>query len=170
MLGGDGQQGKAQAVELGHLQVLALLAVHLVDHAERGQAHAPDMRGQMFVQGQKAVAPVHHESHGGGPGQGGLGLGQDVPLKAADAFGAFGHGGVRVQGDAAGIHNAEGGQVLAAHHAFHAVARDAGPVMGDGPVTADQAVEQGGFAHIGATHQDDVGKRVGHGVTLFRRR
>ena len=26
------------------------------------------MRGQMFVQGQKAVAPVHHESHGGGPG------------------------------------------------------------------------------------------------------
>ena len=56
------------------------------------------------------------------------------------------------------VHAALGaGMALAADHTFHAVAGHAGTVMGDGAVAADQAVEQSGLAHVGASHQNDAG-------------
>lgn len=152
-----GQQGEAQAVELGQQLVFLFQTVHLVDHTEGGQAHAADVGRQIFVQGQQAVTAVHHEGHGTGVLHGRLGLAQDVGLETADAFGAFGDHGVGVQGDAAGVHDAEVRVPLAADHPFHAVAGHAGTVMGDGAVAADQAVEQGGLAHVGASHQNDAG-------------
>ena len=107
VLGRDRQQGEAQAVELGQQLVFLFQAVHLVDHAKGGQAHAADVGRQIFVQGQQAVTAVHHEGHGTGVLHGRLGLAQDVGLEAADAFGAFGDHGMGIQGDAAGIHDAE---------------------------------------------------------------
>ena len=157
VLGRDRQQGEAQAVELGQQLVFLFQAVHLVDHAKGGQAHAADVGRQIFVQGQQAVTAVHHEGHGTGVLHGRLGLAQDVGLEAADAFGAFGDHGMGIQGDAAGIHDAEIRMALAADHTFHAVAGHAGTVMGDGAVAADQAVEQSGLAHVGASHQNDAG-------------
>ena len=71
-----------------------------------------------------------------------------------------------IKGDAARIHYAENGGVLAAHHTVHAVAGNAGAVMGDGPIAADKPVEQGGFAHIGAAHQNDAGQCICHENTL----
>ena len=111
----------------------------------------------MFVEGHESVAAVHHHADDVGFLQGRLGLMQNIGLETADARRTFGHGFMMVERDAAGIDNGEVASETGTHHAFHAVARDAGPVVRDGAVAADEAVEQGGFAHIGAPQQNDFG-------------
>jgi len=153
-------------MKFGHEFIFALNAVNLVDNADGGQALAAHMGRKMLVQRQQAVTRIHHKGHGRGINQRRLGLRKNIALKAANAFGAFHHSGVGVKGDAARVNDTENGGVLAAHHAVHAVAGHAGAVMGDGPIAADKPVEQGGFAHIGATHQNDAGQCICHENTL----
>ena len=161
--GGNGQQRQAQGVEFGQHFVFALRAVHLVHHHQHGLARAAQVRGEMLVEGGQPVTAIHHQADARGFGHGGLGLAQDFRLEAPDAFRPLGHGGVGVQGDAPGVHDGEGLLAARTHLAFHAVAGDAGPVVGDGPVGADEPVEQGGFAHVGAAHQRDLGQMRGDG-------
>ena len=116
----------------------------------------------MLVEGHETVAAVHHHADDVGFLEGRLGLTQNVGLEAADARRTFGHGFMMIERDAARVDDGKVAAVAGADHAFHAVARHAGTVMGDGSVAADEAVEQGGLAHIGATQQNDFGH---HGRT-----
>jgi hypothetical protein len=63
---------------------------------------------------------------------------------------------VFVQRYAAGVNNDEL-PVSHFHIAFHAVTGYSGTVMGYGSVAADQPVEKGGFAHVGATDESYLG-------------
>ena len=120
------------------------------------------MRRKVFVQRQQAVPSVYHKGHAAGVLHGRFGLAQYVGLETANAFGPFGDGRMGVQRNAARVHNAEGTLALATHDAFHAIARDAGTVVRDGAVAADQTIEQGGFAHIGPSDKDDAWQGCAH--------
>ena len=95
-------------MEFGQHFVFALHAVHLVHHHQHGFARAAHVRGQVLVEGGQPVTAVHHQADALGLGHGGFRLAQDFRLEAPDAFRPFGHGGVGVQGDAAGVHDGEG--------------------------------------------------------------
>ena len=166
VLGGNSHQRKAEAVKFGQHLFFAFQSVNLVNHTDGGQAQPADMRRKVFVQRQQTVPPVHHKSHAAGVLHGGFGLPQNIGLETADAFGAFGDGRMGVQRDAARVHNAEGTLALAPHDAFHAIARDAGTVVRDGAVAADQTIEQGGFAHIGPSDEDDAWQGCAHGSSF----
>ena len=115
------------------------------------------MRGQMLIKRGQSVPGVHHQAYHIGLGQGGFGLAQDGGLETAYPLRPLGHGMVSVQSDPARVHQGERPFGSGAHHALHTVPRDAGPVVGDGALAADQTVEQSGLAHVGASQKKDFG-------------
>ena len=173
MLGGNGQQRKAQGMEFRQHHVFAFHAVHLVHHNKHRLARSAQVNGQMLVKGSQAVAAVHHQADHRAFGHGLLGLPENIFLKAAQATRPFHSALVPVHRHPAGIHQNKRGFITAAHHAFHAIPRDAGAVVRNGPFAADQSVEQRGLAHIGTAHQNDFGQgrteiNRGHGTPPAR--
>ena len=157
VFGGAGDEGKAQTVEFRKQQLFLFRAVHLVHHQQYGLVAFAQVCGEVLVEGHETVLSVHHHADDVGFLQGGFGLAQNIGFETAYARGAFGHGLMMIERDAARVDDGEIAAVARTHHAFHTVARDAGAVMRDGAVAADKAVEQGGLAHIGASQQNDFG-------------
>ena len=93
-------------------------------------------------------AAIHHHDDGVGFLQRDFRLAEDFRRDEIFVFGK----------DAAGVDDA---QVASAplRLAVEAVARDAGFVADNGAPRSDQAVEQRGFAHVGAAHDGDGGMR-----------
>jgi hypothetical protein len=109
----------------------------------------------VLIQRGQAIPAVHHQADQIRFSRRDPGLIQNILLKTPDAFRTFLHLGVAVQGHAAGVHQRKRLLASALDHAFHPVAGYARPVMGNGPVAADQPVEQRGLAHIGSAEQRD---------------
>ena len=144
VLGGDGEDvGEAEAAEVfgggGEGG-----GVDFVDGEEDGLAGAEEETGEGEVGGGEFGAAVDDHDDGGGFGEGGLGLAED--------FGGD-EGGV-VGDDAAGVDDA-GVAGLPLDEAVDAVAGDAGLVADDGAAGAGEAIEEGGFADVGAAADGD---------------
>ena len=166
MLSGDRDDGEPEAVKFGGALIGLFRAIHFVDDAEHGQAEPADVIGQELVRGQHARLAVYDEGQAHGVLHAAIHLGQNFLLEAADARGAVLHNGAFVQRHAPCIHDPVFRLVLSAHHALKSVAGNAGHIVCDGAVAADQPVEKRGLAHVGAPHEDNGGKFILHGIDL----
>ena len=141
MLGGDGDEvADAESAEIfgGGFHALRVDFVH---GEEEGLAGALEQAGEVEVGGGELGAAIDDHDDGVGFFEGEAGLAED--------FG--GDLGFVVGDDAAGIDDA-GGAALPADFAVDAVAGDAGLVADDGAARAGEAIEEGGFADVGAAH------------------
>ena len=113
------------------------------------------------------AAPVDDQDDGLGFFEGDAGLAEDFR----------GDEGFVIGDDAAGVDEARG-TAVPLDLAVDAVAGDAGLVADDGAARLGEAVEKGGFAHIGASHDGEGGhgaaiaceglaERVCHGLACF---
>ena len=134
-----------QAVGLG----LGALVVDLVGGEDDGLARRPQDAYDGLVGVGDADHRVDHEEHGVGQRHRHLGLGAD----------GLGHA-ARVGVPAAGVDHGEGAAVPVGV-VVDAVAGDAGTVLDDGLAAADDPVDQGGLAHVGAAHDGQDGGRAG---------
>ena len=144
-----GKEGvDAEPVEVGKL-LLLLLAVHLVHGIDHGFARGPQPLGNFDVGRQQSLPAVHEEDDDVRLLDGERGL-----LPHLHVHGVFGLG-----FEPAGVHEQEL-LVLPLGLGVVPVPGDAGHVLDDGEVPADDPVEEGGFADIGpADYGDD---RFGH--------
>jgi len=149
--GGNRHQRKAPGVKISGQGRHALQAVHLVDGHQHGLARPAQLLGQLVFHRRAARLAVHQKQHHVGHAHGDFGLVHNEPGQAFR--------GVEVH--AAGVDQG-GHPVVEFDHGFQPIARDAGPVMGDGLLPSGQTVEQGRFAHVGAS---DNGNDGGHGVS-----
>ena len=134
--------------ELPHL-VLAAVVVRLVGHHHDGSVDAAQPVGDGFVVVGETDAGIHHEQHHVGGLHRGLHLAADLLVQLAAS-----------RQPATGVHQQEmGAQPLRLD--LLAVAGDAGAVLHDGHLMADDAVEQGALANVGAADDDDGGQGVG---------
>ena len=134
--------------ELPHL-VLATVVVRLVGHHHDGSVDAAQPVGDGFVVVGETDAGIHHEQHHVGGLHRGLHLAADLLVQLAAS-----------RQPATGVHQQEmGAQPLRLD--LLAVAGDAGAVLHDGHLMADDAVEQGALANVGAADDDDGGQGVG---------
>ena len=143
--GGDREQlAEPQAVEVRQGGV-RVQAVGFVDRQVDRLGQLAQLRGHLLVGGGEAGAAVHQEQHHVRFAHRLQGLVGHRPVDALLAF-----------ADAAGVDHRVGAVAQAAV-AVLAVPGEAGEVRHDGVTGAGKAVEQRGFAHIGAAHQGDHG-------------
>ena len=116
------------------------------------------MSRKMLVKGRQSLASVHYQTDYRTFSYGLFGLTQNIFLKPPQTVRPFHHTFMAVHGHASGIHQNERRAAPTAHHPLHTIPGDAGTIMGNGTPAADQAIEQRGFAHVGASHQDDLGQ------------
>ncbi len=132
-------------------ETLLLVGVDLVDREEQRLAGADQLAGQFNVRRCHLGAAVHHHDDGVGFLERHFGLAKD-----------FGRDEVFVlRKNAAGVDDA---QAASAPFGFavETVARDARFVADDGAPRAHQAIEERGFAHVGAPHDGDSGNAGGN--------
>ena len=165
-----GYEREAKGMEFAAKPVCKLGAVHFVDDAQDRHIELAQVVGKIGVRGQEPVLAVNHKGYDAGRGSGSVDLLQYFSLKAAYAFRPLLHDGFFIQGDAACVDNAVHGLVFAADNTFQTISCHTRPVVGNGTVGMYKSVEQGGFADIGTSYQDDLGKTVGHSVLLVKRR
>ena len=148
---------KAEVVELVQLHGSFAHLVALVHGKNDGLVAAAQHMRHVLVGCGQAVAHVrdHDDAVGGVNG--------DLRLLAHVGQNALGGLGL----DAAGIHQQE---LVAAPLAVgeDAVAGDARGILHDGQTLAAELIEQGGFAHVGASHH--CYDRFAHGVSSFLKR
>ena len=148
MLRGD-RQGLAQSERPGFGELRrGDPALAFVGHQEHGLALAPQLVGEILVRGRHAQAPVDHEHADRGLGQT---LHRLLAQAAREAL-------RRADVEAGRVDDAELAPRQAAH-ALDAVARHARRVVDDRLPTADQPVEQGRLADIGAAEDRDRRQR-----------
>ena len=141
--GGDGPRvAEAERVELGDVAELHR-RVDLVGHEDHRHLRALQLAGHDLVGLGDADLGVDHDDDDVGGGHRTLGLAGDGGVDALD-----------VGVPATGVLHPEAapgplGQVL------HAVAGDAGGVLDDGLTPAEEAVDQGGLAHVRPAHHRD---------------
>jgi hypothetical protein len=127
-------------------------AFDLVNGEEDGLGAAGEETGEVVVGTGELGAGIDDHDDGLRFVEGDLGLVVDF---GGDEFGVVGD-------DAAGIHQAEAA-ASPVEFAIDAVAGDAGLVTDNGAATAGEAVEEGGFAHVGPADDGDEGESLGAG-------
>ena len=149
LAGGNGMgRAQAQAIELRRRHV-GVDGIGLVDRQEHPLAGTAQLLRDALVAAVQAGATIHQQQYG-------IGLLHGLPD-------LFGHGAVhafRVVGQATGIHH-QVGPLADLAIAILAITGQPGHVRHQRITGTGQAVEEGGFAHIGTTHQGDYGKHAG---------
>jgi hypothetical protein len=144
MLGGDRDRiAEAEAIGLAGID-LALLGLALIGDQQDRRLALAQAPGEMLVERRHAGAAVDHQQRDVGFLDRGLGL------LAHPGFQAV----VERVLEPGGVDHREI-EIAEMRLADPAVAGDAGLIVDDRQLLADQAVEQGGLAHIGASDDGD---------------
>lgn len=150
---GHALQREGQGVEFRRQALLLLGAVDLVDDDAHFLAALAQILPDLLVLGMQPGAAVDDEQDQIRPGHGLTGLFENADLDLVAGVG----------NKPAGVDEHVGTR-FAAHLAEDAVPGHSGHVVGDGDPLLDEAVEKGGFAHVGTPDEGHHGKMLVHGL------